>query len=81
MGIGGEFLRQIPVNDQFQISICDLAQAVKEDREAGLLPICVIGTAGTVNTGATDDLTALRSLCDEESLWLHVDGAFGALPR
>ena len=43
------------------------------------MPFCVIGTAGTVNTGAIDDLAALADLCAEEGLWLHVDGAFGAL--
>jgi aromatic-L-amino-acid decarboxylase len=54
---------------------------IVEDRRAGHRPFCVIGTAGTINTGATDDLQALAALCREENLWFHVDGAFGALAR
>ena len=56
-----------------------LRRSIKEDRAAGLQPFCVVGTAGTVNTGATDDLAALADLCRDEELWFHVDGAFGAL--
>src|SRR4029077_20035046 len=51
------------------------------DRLDGLRPICVIGTTGTVNSGATDDLDALAGFCAEQKLWFHVDGAFGALAR
>jgi glutamate/tyrosine decarboxylase-like PLP-dependent enzyme len=49
------------------------------DREAGYRPICVIGSAGTINTGAIDDLNALADLCKREDLWFHVDGAIGAV--
>ncbi len=57
----------------------ELQRAIAEDRAAGLRPFCVVGTAGTVNTGATDDLEALAAVCRREGLWFHVDGAFGAL--
>jgi glutamate/tyrosine decarboxylase-like PLP-dependent enzyme len=56
-----------------------LRQALAADRAAGRRPICIVGNAGTVNTGATDDLRALAAICREEELWFHVDGAFGAL--
>jgi glutamate/tyrosine decarboxylase-like PLP-dependent enzyme len=56
-----------------------LAVTVAEDRAAGMLPFCVIGTAGTVNTGASDDLAGIAAFCRMEDLWFHVDGAFGAL--
>jgi glutamate/tyrosine decarboxylase-like PLP-dependent enzyme len=66
------------VDDQYRVDIAALKAAIAEDRAAGHRPICVIGNAGTVNTGATDDLQALASICREEGLWFHVDGAFGA---
>jgi glutamate/tyrosine decarboxylase-like PLP-dependent enzyme len=50
-----------------------------EDRASGLTPFCLVATAGSVNTGAFDDIPALADLAERESLWLHVDGAFGAL--
>ena len=56
-----------------------LQRQIVEDRASGLQPFCVIGTAGTVNTGATDDLVTIANICARESLWFHVDGAFGAM--
>jgi glutamate/tyrosine decarboxylase-like PLP-dependent enzyme len=78
MGLGSDSLRYIPTNQAFQINLESLAQAITADRNAGLLPFCVVGAAGTVNTGAFDDLEALADLCAREELWLHIDGAFGA---
>jgi glutamate/tyrosine decarboxylase-like PLP-dependent enzyme len=79
LGIGNEALRRIPVAADYTIDVPALRGAIAEDRAAGRRPICVVGNAGTVNTGATDDLPALAALCRDEGLWLHVDGAFGAL--
>ncbi|MDX6693989.1 MAG: aromatic-L-amino-acid/L-tryptophan decarboxylase [Blastocatellia bacterium] len=79
LGLGSEGLRQIPVNPEFQIDLAALASAIAEDRARGFQPCCVVGNAGTVNTGAIDDLEKLADLCRDENLWLHVDGAFGAL--
>ena len=81
LGIGNRHLRQVPVDDQFRMDPIKLRQAIATDRAAGLRPLCVIGTAGTVNTGAVDDLNALADICEEQGLWFHVDGAFGALVR
>jgi glutamate/tyrosine decarboxylase-like PLP-dependent enzyme len=81
LGLGSESLRLIPVDDGYRILLPKLEEAIAADRRAGLRPFCVIGTAGTVNTAATDDLTALADLCRNEELWFHVDGAFGALAR
>jgi aromatic-L-amino-acid/L-tryptophan decarboxylase len=78
LGLGSRGLRYIEVDDQFRIRIDVLQKAIAEDRKAGKIPICVIGNAGTVNTGATDDLAALSALCRAQNLWFHVDGAFGA---
>jgi glutamate/tyrosine decarboxylase-like PLP-dependent enzyme len=69
------------VDAEYRIDLERLRSAIAEDRAAGRRPICVVGTAGTVNTGATDDLAGLAALCRRENLWFHVDGAFGALVR
>jgi glutamate/tyrosine decarboxylase-like PLP-dependent enzyme len=79
LGMGNRAFRRVPVDAEFRIDLAALERAVAEDRAAGHRPICVVGTAGTVNTGATDDLRALAGFCRREGLWFHVDGAFGAL--
>ncbi|MCC6398520.1 MAG: amino acid decarboxylase [Bacteroidetes bacterium] len=79
LGLGCKGLRLVGVNQDLTMNLDLLKSAIREDREKGLLPICVVGCAGTVNTGATDALDALADLCKEEGLWFHVDGAFGAL--
>jgi len=79
LGIGNQYFRKIPINDDFTMNLEALKQAITADREAGYRPICVIGSAGTVNTGAIDDLNALADLCRDEDLWFHVDGAIGAV--
>jgi glutamate/tyrosine decarboxylase-like PLP-dependent enzyme len=79
LGIGRRSLRLIAVDRCFRMDLQELRAAVAKDRADGLLPFCVVGTAGTVNTGAVDDLEALAGFAKEEGLWFHVDGAFGAL--
>jgi glutamate/tyrosine decarboxylase-like PLP-dependent enzyme len=79
LGLGRDALRSIPVDAEYRIDVAALRRAIAEDRAAGFHPFCVVGTAGTVNTGAIDDLAALADLCAAEGLWYHVDGAFGAL--
>ncbi len=78
-GMGSQYLRLIPVDARGAMRVDLLAAAVAADRAQGLRPFLVVATAGTVNTGAFDDLDALASLCQAERLWFHVDGAFGAL--
>jgi glutamate/tyrosine decarboxylase-like PLP-dependent enzyme len=78
LGLGSEALRIIGVGDNFQIDLQMLVEAIAQDREDGYLPFCVVGAAGTTNTGTVDDLNALADICVQEDLWLHVDGAFGA---
>ncbi|MCX6606385.1 MAG: pyridoxal-dependent decarboxylase [Acidobacteria bacterium] len=79
LGLGTRYLRHIPTDEHFRIRLDLLAQAVAEDRAAGLNPFCVVGSAGTVTTGATDPLEALAHFCRQHRLWLHIDGAYGAL--
>jgi aromatic-L-amino-acid/L-tryptophan decarboxylase len=78
LGLGSEALRSVRVDADYRIDMAALEGAIQSDREAGYLPLCVVGSAGTVNTGAFDDLNALADLCHAQDLWLHVDGAFGA---
>jgi aromatic-L-amino-acid decarboxylase len=70
-------VRLVPSDAAFRIRLDTLAAAVSEDRAAGRLPFLVVGSAGTTNTGAVDDLEGLADLCAREGLWLHVDAAYG----
>ena len=79
LGLGNRALRRIPTDAGLCIDLSALRAAIAEDRAAGLRPACVIGTAGTVNTGAIDNLQALATLAAQEDLWFHVDGCIGAL--
>lgn len=81
IGIGSDHFRKIPVDKNYRIRTDILQQRIREDRQAGLLPFCIVGNAGTVNTGAIDPIDELVQIAKEERLWLHVDGAFGAIPK
>jgi aromatic-L-amino-acid/L-tryptophan decarboxylase len=78
-GLGSDALRCIAVDPSHRIDVAALRAQIECDREAGLKPFLVVGSAGTVDIGAIDDLAALATLCREEQLWFHVDGAYGAL--
>jgi aromatic-L-amino-acid decarboxylase len=78
LGLGNGAFRRIPVTAGYTVDLDALDDAIAADRRAGLRPFCVIGNAGTVNTGATDNLLALARICRDDDLWFHVDGAFGA---
>lgn len=79
LGLGSQHLRKIPVKGDYTIDLNALEQAIAADREAGYQPTCVIGSAGTINTGAVDNLNALADICEREDLWFHIDGAIGAV--
>ncbi|MDC1230682.1 pyridoxal-dependent decarboxylase [Octadecabacter sp.] len=81
MGHGSDCVRQIPVNDMSQMDMTALKDAIAEDRENGLAPLAIIGTAGSVGVGAYDDFNALADLAAQESIWMHVDAAFGYWSR
>jgi len=78
LGLGNEALRWLPTDDNCVLKISALREAIAKDRAEGMHPFCIIGNAGTVNSGAFDDFKALRTIADKENMWLHVDGAFGA---
>ncbi|MEU3962784.1 pyridoxal-dependent decarboxylase [Streptomyces buecherae] len=81
LGIGSRFFRRVPVDADYRIDVAALRATLRADREAGLHPLCLIGNAGTVNTGAVDPLAELLSVARQEGLWYHVDGAFGAFAQ
>jgi len=81
LGIGTRQLRKIETDERFRIRMDLLEKAVAADRRAGLTPAIVVGNAGTVNTGAIDPLEEIADFCRRESLWFHVDGAYGAMAR
>jgi len=77
LGFGSDNLRKIPVDANYRMDIEALKAQIASDREAGLRPVCVVASAGTVNTGAIDPLNAIADVCAAEKLWFHVDGAYG----
>jgi glutamate/tyrosine decarboxylase-like PLP-dependent enzyme len=78
-GFGTDALRCLPVDRSHRVDVGAMRAQIKRDRDIGLHPFLVVGSAGTVDIGAIDDLAKLSVLCREEKLWFHVDGAYGAL--
>lgn len=75
LGIGIEGVRKIPMDEQFRMIPAQLAKAIKEDKENGWLPFCVVGTVGTTSTTAIDPIPEIAKICQDENIWLHVDAA------
>ncbi len=78
-GMGTDAIRWISTDDRMRMDVSALRRQISLDLEAGNKPFLVVGTAGTVSTGAIDPLPELASMCREFNLWFHVDGAYGAL--
>ncbi|AQS84814.1 MAG: pyridoxal-dependent decarboxylase [Acetobacter aceti] len=78
-GLGSDALRLVPLDDSFRMDTTALKEMIAADRQAGLEPFLVVGTAGTVDVGAIDPLEAIAGIAAEEGVWFHVDGAFGAM--
>jgi aromatic-L-amino-acid/L-tryptophan decarboxylase len=81
LGLGADSIRWIEVNDAFQIRLDLLSSTIADDASQGFLPFCIVGNAGTVNTGAVDPLDGLAEIASQFKLWLHVDGAYGAVGK
>ncbi|MDR3703265.1 MAG: aspartate aminotransferase family protein [Candidatus Sulfopaludibacter sp.] len=78
-GLGSDVLRIIRVDEQYQMDIQALEEAIAKDKSAGLTPFFIAATAGTVDVGAIDNLSAIAGIAQREKVWFHVDGAYGAL--
>jgi aromatic-L-amino-acid/L-tryptophan decarboxylase len=79
LGIGRENLRYVPCDDSYRMRVSELERAIAEDVGRGRTPIAVVASAGTVNTGAIDPLREIAAIARAHGVWMHVDGAYGAL--
>ena len=77
IGLGRNALRALPTDDNFQLKINALEEAIAKDKADGIKPLCIIGLAGTTNLGAVDDLEALHQIAVREKCWFHLDAAYG----
>ncbi len=77
VGFGRDSLRIIPTDEEYRIDLDTLESEIKKDKENNLVPACIIGLAGTTNTGSVDPLPALRRLADKYKAWYHIDAAYG----
>jgi len=78
MGLGHKALRSIGTDPDFHIDLNELEQQIEKDKKNGFTPFCIVGNAGTVNTGSVDDLDGLADIAARHDMWFHVDGAYGA---
>ncbi|MEU3985354.1 pyridoxal-dependent decarboxylase [Streptomyces sp. NPDC026672] len=79
LGIGTDNVRHLPTDERYRMRVDALEEAVRADRAAGKEPFCVVATPGTVTSGSIDPIDAIADVCEGEGLWLHLDGAYGAL--
>jgi aromatic-L-amino-acid decarboxylase len=77
MGLPPENLRKVPTDASYRMELEALAGLVEADREAGMVPLCICGNAGATNTGAIDPLAEMGEFARRESIWFHIDGAYG----
>jgi aromatic-L-amino-acid decarboxylase len=77
LGLGMQGLRKIPADGEFRMDAAALDAAIEEDRAAGIVPICVVPTAGTTSIASIDPLPAVAAVCRKHDVWMHVDAAYG----
>ncbi len=77
LGIGRRAIKLIACDNEGRMRLDELQQAIAEDRAAGILPMAIVATAGTTNTGAIDPLQKIGEIAAENSIWFHIDGAYG----
>jgi aromatic-L-amino-acid decarboxylase len=77
VGAGRSAMRILPTDSGFRVRLDALEAAIAEDKKNGIRPMCIVGIFGTTNTGAVDDIRAVRAIADREGMWLHADAAYG----
>jgi glutamate/tyrosine decarboxylase-like PLP-dependent enzyme len=78
-GLGTDAIRWIAADDEHRMDVAALRRQIDDDRRLGHQPFLVVGTAGSVGTGAVDPLEEMSAVCADHDAWFHVDGAYGAL--
>ena len=76
LGLGQRSLHKIQVDSEFKMNPGALAAAIEEDKRNGIVPFCVVATAGTTSTSSIDPVAAIAQVCEQHKLWLHVDAAY-----
>jgi aromatic-L-amino-acid decarboxylase len=77
LGLGQRSLRKIATDREFRMDPSALAEAIDEDKRNGFLPFCVVATVGTTSTSSIDPVPAIVEVCEQHTMWLHVDAAYG----
>src|SRR5712664_1859490 len=76
LGLGQRALRKIPTDSEFRMNPKSLAEAIEEDKRNGIRPFCVVATVGTTSTSSVDPVPAIVEICEQHTMWLHVDAAY-----
>src|SRR6266404_4528447 len=76
LGLGQRALRKIPADSEFRMDPRALAEAIEEDKRNGIRPFCVVATVGTTSTSSVDPVPAIVEICEQHTMWLHVDAAY-----
>src|SRR5229473_4872670 len=76
LGLGQRGLRKIPADSEFRMNVNALREAIDEDKQNGILPFCVVATVGTTSTSSVDPVPAMVEICEQHTMWLHVDAAY-----
>ena len=77
LGIGEENVRRVPSDNEFRMEISTLRQMIAQDRQEGFQPLAVVATVGTTSSASVDPVPEIAKICQEEKMWLHIDGAYG----
>jgi len=76
LGLGQRALRKIPSDREFRMDVSALSEAIDEDKRNGMLPFCAVATVGTTSTSSIDPVPEIVKVCEQHTLWLHVDAAY-----
>ena len=79
LGLGQQSIRRIAADGHFAMEVDRLAEAIADDRAAGVVPMAVVATIGTTSSTAIDPVAAIADLCARETIWLHVDAAYAGV--